>query len=361
LEGVPEEEETVKDSEIHKLPGDPGPGLTGWFEKMSPFLQEQTRRQVEYKRKHWPDLPDGARQRNPYPHILPDGHQEKAFFEPVLIPYMQAHDIAFHAESLNLRSSQACCLNFLYYLRQNLEQASEVLRGWFPELLRVTSIEFEYTGPEAATTWLGEPPGGKRGMNRTSVDAAIWWADGQKKPRLTLVEWKYTETSFGKCGGYTSHGNSDRWRCRELDVSSIAPKKDCYLHQGDRPTNRRHYWEHMEEAGIHYSVFEKPGCPFRNPLYQLMRQQLLAHWLETKTDNTVHVAVACFKDNEELMRPPSYLEHLGHDLPTAWRAFLDEPQRFRVLHVEDLMAHCDYLSSVATSPWREYLRERYGV
>jgi len=40
---------------------------------------------------------------------------------------------------------------------------------------------------------------------------------------------------------------------------------------------------------------------------------------------------------------------------------LHEPDRFQVLYVEDLMARCDYLAGVATSPWREYLRERYGV
>ena len=351
----------MKDTVKHKLPDDPGEGLTDWFENMSPFLQEQTRRQVHYKRKHWPDLGEGTWQGNPYPHILPGGSQEKAFFDPSVMNYMEAHDIAYHVESLNLRSSQACCLNFFYHLRQNLDLASEVLRGWFPDLAKVISIEFEYTGPEAVTKWLGEPPGGKRGQNRTSVDAAIWYADAKKKPRLSLVEWKYTETSFGNCGGYVSDGNADPKHCRTLDVSSIKPRTDCYLQQGNHPTNRRRYWDHMEAAGIDYHVFEKPGCPFRGPLYQVLRQQLLAHWLETSTDNTVDVAVACFKGNEDLLRSPSYLRHVHPDLPSAWRAFLAEPERFQVLHVEDLMAQCDYLSSVATSPWREYLRERYKV
>jgi hypothetical protein len=351
----------MPDEVLHKLPGDPGPGVTGWFEKMSPFVQEQTRGQVEYKRGHWPELPDGTWRGDPYPHILPEGNQEKAFFEPFLIPYMQAHDIAFHSQSLNLRSSQACCLNFVYYLRQNLDLASDVLRGWFPELLRVITIEFEYTGPEAVTKWLGEPPGGMRGLNRTSVDAAIWWADANKKPRLTLVEWKYTETSFGNCGGYTSKGNPDPKHCRTLDISSINPPTDCYLQQGDHPTNQRHYWDHMRTAGITPELFEKAGCPFRGPLYQLLRLQLLANWLGQNTDNQVGVAVACFKGNEELMASPGYLKHLDPDLPTAWKAFLEEAERFQVLYVEDLMAHCDYLASVARSPWREYLRERYGV
>lgn len=354
----------MKDKVMHKLPEDPGEGETAWFENMNPFQQEQTRRQVEYNRRHWPDMLDGRWTQKPnyaYPHILPERHQEKAFYEPFLIPYMQAHDIAFHAESLNLRSSQACCLNFLYPLRQNLELASEVLRGWFRELARVIGIEFEYTGPRAVTKWLGEPPGGKRGQNRTSVDAAVWWADVDKKPRLTLLEWKYTEKSFGSCGGRRSPGNLDKARCGTLDSGSVVPKRDCYLAEGDRPTNRRKYWRHMEHAGICFQEFDGKGCLFRGPLNQLMRLQLLAHWLETNTDNAVDVAVACFKGNEELVRSPSYLKHLGTDLPSVWRSLLTAPERFHVLHVEDLMADSDYLSDVARSPWREYLKERYGV
>jgi len=117
----------------------------------------------------------------------------------------------------------------------------------------------------------------------------------------------------------------------------------------------------MEHAGICFQEFDGKGCLFRGPLNQLMRLQLLAHWLETNTDNAVDIAVACFKGNEELVRSPSYLKHLGTDLPSVWRSLLTAPERFHVLHVEDLMAHCDYLSDVARSPWREYLKERYGV
>lgn len=274
---------------------------------------------------------------------------------------MQAHDIAFHRESLNLRSSQACCLNFLYPLRQNLELASEVLRGWFPQIARVIGIEFEYTGPRAVTKWLGEPPGGKRGQNRTSVDAAIWWADVAKRPRLTLVEWKYTEKRFGSCGGRRSPGNLDKARCGTLHSGSVVPKRDCYLAERDRPTNRRNYWQHLKGAGIETREFREKGCPFRGPLNQLMRLQLVAHWLDSNTDNQVDVAVACFKGNSELVRSPRYLKHIDTDLPTAWKSFLSEPEHFQVLSVDDLMAHSDYLSDVARSPWREYLKERYGV
>jgi len=349
---------------IHKLPDDPGSGDVTWFDRLNAFEKQETLRQVLYKRTHWPDLPDGQwskRRGYVYPHILPEGHQEKAFFDPSLIAYLQANDIAIHAESLNLRSSQACCFNFLYPLRQDLDLASSVLKAWLSDLGQVTRIEFEYTGPEVVTEWLGEPPGGKRGQNRTSVDAAIWWKGRDRRPRLTLFEWKYTEKEFGSCGGYGSDGNRQKARCRTLDTRSIEPTRDCYLALGDTQHNRRRYWKHMEASGIRFREFTGKGCPFRGPLYQLVRLQLLASWLASHTQNDVEVAVACFKGNSDLMRPPRYLRHLDAYLPSAWQSLLAEPNRFGVVFVDNLMAYCDSLPDVAGSSQRMYLRERYGL
>lgn len=349
---------------IHKLPEDPGEGDVTWFLRLNKFEQQETRRQVLYKRTHWPDLPDGQwskRRGYVYPHILPEGHQEKAFFDPSLIAYLQANDIAIHAESLNLRSSQACCFNFLYPLQQDLDLASSVLRAWLSDLGQVTRIEFEYTGSKAVTEWLGEPPGGKRGQNRTSADAVIWWESRDGRPKVTLLEWKYTEKEFGSCGGYHSDGNHQKARCLILDARSIEPTTDCYLALGKTPRNRRRYWEHMEVSGIRFRAFLGVGCPFRGPLYQLMRLQLLASWLGSNTQSHVEVALACFKGNTDLMRSPRYLRYLDPYLPSVWQCLLAEPNRFRVVFVEDLMAYCDSLPDVAGSSQRMYLRERYGL
>jgi len=193
------------------------------------------------------------------------------------------------------------------------------------------------------------------------VDAAAWWKDRDGRSRLTLLEWKYTEKEFGPCGGYRSKRNRQKEWCRTLDVASIQPEKDCYLALGDTPLNRRRYWGHMEEAGIRFTEFAGKGCPFRGPFDLLMRLQLLARWLASNTENDVDVAVACFEGNTELTRPPRYLRCLNRHLPSAWQALLAEPNRFRVVTVEELMAHCDSLPDVARSPWRAYLRERYGV
>lgn len=349
---------------IHKLPDDPSSGDVTWFDRLNTFEKQETLRQALYKRAHWPDLSDGQWSKRPgyfYPHILPEGHQEKAFFDPSVIAYLQANDIAFHTESLNLKSSQACCFNFLYPIRQDLDLASSVLKAWLSDLGQVTRIEFEYTGPEAVTEWLGEPPAGKRGQNRTSADAVTWWENRDGRPKVTLLEWKYTETEFGSCGGFHSGGNPQKARCLTLDARSIEPTTDCYLALGETSRNRRRYWEHMEASGIRFREFTGKGCPFRGPLYQLMRLQLLASWFASNTQNDVEVAVACFKENSDLTRSPQYLKYLDPRLPSAWQSLLSEPNRFRVVLVDNLMARCDSLPDVAESPWRMYLRERYGV
>ena len=116
----------------HLLPGEVG-GDTTWFTRLNPFEKQETRRQVTFKRAAWPSLEDGVWSKRPtyqYPHILPAGHVEKAFYQPItqsVIGYLQEADIAVHSEILNLRSSQAACLNILFPLRLDLALAVTVL------------------------------------------------------------------------------------------------------------------------------------------------------------------------------------------------------------------------------------------
>ena len=219
----------------HALPGE-GEECE-WFYRLNPFERQETLRQVAFKRRHWPDIPDGAWSKRPsytYPHILPEGEIRKGFFPPIakdVLDYCNSSDIAVHTEALNLRSSQVCCFNVMFPLRQDVGLAKLALADVLPGVRAVTAIEFEYTGPAEATTWLGEPAGGQRGQNRTSIDVAIWWESDTGR-YLTLCEWKYTERAYGTCGGYASKGNRDKERCRHLDVAHDAPAASCDLPHG---------------------------------------------------------------------------------------------------------------------------------
>lgn len=347
----------------NSLPGEGG--SSDWFHRLSKFEQQETVRQVEFKRSHWPDLPDGVWTKRPdrtYPHILPEGELAKALFPPIaqdVVDYCTSNDIAIHSEALNLRSSQMCCFNLLFPLREDLPLAARALEPVLPGATAVESIEFEFTGPDGATTWLGEPAGGKRGQNRTSIDAAVWWRT--KNGRfLTLIEWKYTEKAFGTCGGHVSDGNKNKAVCDNLRVTGTDVASDCYLTHGK---NTRRYWEHMEKAGIDLTAFSRlTGCPFKGPFYQLMRQFMLAAYLRLN-GSVEEVFVACvdFRGNTSIHKVPLLLRPLGSEIVDAWNSCLAGVPELRRAYVEHIVDRLRDLDSHGKHDWLGYLAERYGL
>ena len=355
----------------HVLPGEEG-GDTAWFSSQNSFEQQEIFRQVAFKRRRWPQLGDGSASKRPtytYPHILPAGHERMAFYEPladVVLSYLEEENIVLHSEVLNLKSSQAACLNFLFPFRQDLDLAKAALRPCLPGLREVTDIEFEYTGPAEATEWLGEPRGGKRGQNRTSIDAAIFWIGRSKRRCITLLEWKYTERSFGVCSAFHSASKTDRGKCRSLDVTRDRdPARSCSLTTGGDRRSRR-YWEHMKAAGIWLPAFaDVQGCPFQGPFYQLMRQFLLAACLrQTGEADEVEVASIGFARNTKMHEVPPRLRPLTDDerdgIIGAWNAVLKGVPPLRHRTVEELMSRVNKIDGVDLD-WRNYLRERYDV
>jgi len=132
----------------HVLPGEEG-GDTAWFYRQNSFEQQEIFRQVAFKRRRWPQLGDGRASKRPtftYPHILPAGLERLAFCGPLadaILSYLVEESIASHSELLNLKSSQAACLNVLFPLGQDLDLAKGALRHLLPGLREVTKIEFE--------------------------------------------------------------------------------------------------------------------------------------------------------------------------------------------------------------------------
>jgi len=352
----------------HRLPDEsPDPRETVWFGRLNPFEKQETKRQVEFRRRHWPELPDGvwagsANLVHTYPHILPESDKQENLYPATrdrALAYLSANDIALHREFANLRSSQVCCLNFLFPLRTDLEAAVVALRPLLPGVVQVEEIEFEYTGPCGSTCWLGEPSGGKRGQNRTSVDAAIRWHDTEGHSRLTLVEWKYTEKRFGTCGGFASDGNMQKDRCRHRAAGTELPWT-CYLSGAQNDRTKRRYWEHLGSAGIDVSRYDDDLCPFSGPFYQLLRLQLLAAYCaQEKEAQKVDVAAVHFQGNTALEEPPKELEGLGSSAIEAWQGLLLRPDDFRVCTAESLAA--GVRSSGAFPDLAGYLGQRYGV
>lgn len=364
----------------HRLPSQPGNADTTWFtDRQNPFEQAVIAKQVAYKEATWPDIHNGPFSKQPshtYPHILPTGNEQLAFYDGFaldVLDYMHANDIAVHTEALNLKSSQVACLNFLFPLKANPSLAVAVLRNLpiFSRFQSVEGIEFEYTGQDETqrknqpcTTWLGEPTSGKRGQNRTSIDAAIFWTDLDTATHITLVEWKYTERNFGSCSAFDKAKPESKARCRALSVAD-QPASQCLLAGPGRHCGR-HYWDYMPAAGISLAKLSLvAGCPFQGPFYQLMRQFLVAQYLrETRQANHINVITIDFEGNEALRNVPPQLRPLApgsdHTVIDAWNSVLDGVPLLRCITAESLLQAYD-ATPETDSTWRQYITARYGL
>ena len=239
--------------------------------------------------------------------LLPEVRQPAlALFAELGIPW---HAGINGGPSNHLLSSQVQCVNAL---AQMITDPARILLA-FGDLLAIEEVleiepgrflTFEYIGP---TDYFSEVPGGQRirGAHCTSVDAAFLHRASDGVTELVLVEWKYTES----------------YRRRKPD-----PKKDA------------------TRLGRYGTAVADPSGPVRadvlpfellldEPLYQLVRQQLLADALERDGAEgagrvrVVHVlppANAAYQHS--LARP----EHraLGASVSEVWQKLLRDPDRF---------------------------------
>lgn len=158
--------------------------------------------------------------------------------------------------SNHLVSSQVQCVNAL---GQMITDPARIVRA-FGDLLAICEVleiepgrylTFEYIGP---TDYFGEVPGSARirGAHCTSLDAAFLHRAVDGAVELVLVEWKYTES----------------YRLQKPDSAKDAVRYGRYATAVADP-----------DGPVRADVL-----PFEllldEPIYQLVRQQLLAHALE---------------------------------------------------------------------------------
>jgi hypothetical protein len=211
--------------------------------------------------------------------------------------------------SNHLLSSQVQCVNAL---AQMVLEPARIGRA-FGELLDTAEIlevepgrylTFEYIGQ---ADFFNEAPGHQRvrGAKCTSVDAAFLHRTISGLVELILVEWKYTESYRPR----RPEPSKDRTRSALYGEALGAP---------DSPV--RDDLLPMEEL-------------FDEPLYQLVRQQLLARQLETARAHgadrvrVVHVAPASNTDFQQSLHRPSQ-RALGDTVAEVWRRLLRSPDRF---------------------------------
>ena len=290
--------------------------------------------------------------RKPRAFVLTAEHADENLFPPIRArarDYFARHSIKWHMANPHLLSSQVYCVNFLEpfaFEPRALRILLQNVLGPIHEMLEPEPdsdpgrfVSFEFIG---ARDYLNE--GGKRGRARgakcTSVDAALRFRLPDGSVEFALVEWKYTE-SYGEPNPLDP---SNRERIRRYKNIAFHP---------DGPLRA--------DCGVELGEF------FTEPIYQLLRQQMLGmqmekfQELEAKRVRTVLVGPS---ENVALSKLRiNALQQFGTDVPSAWRALLYDPDRFIVCPTEELFRHAQatILESPGLEPWESYLGERYSL
>ncbi|MGH8678989.1 MAG: PGN_0703 family putative restriction endonuclease [Burkholderiales bacterium] len=284
--------------------------------------------------------------------VLPPRRAEENLFPPIrasVRDYFARHVISWHMANAHLLSSQVCCLNFLEpfasepralrILLQNILGPIDEMLEPEPDSDPERFVAFEFIG---ARDYLNE--GGKRGRTRgakcTSVDAAVRLRTPSGSVEFALIEWKYTELYSAPDPFDSSNGE----RMRRYEKIAFHP---------DGPLRA--------DCGMNLVEF------FAEPIYQLLRQQMLAmqmekfQELEAKRVRTVLIAPS---GNVALTKLRiNALRQFGTDVPSAWRALLYDPNRFKVCPTEVLFryAQAAIRESHRLEAWESYFGERYSL
>lgn len=322
------------------------------------FRSQMEAKLICYKRNVLKCEGQGRWRGKPYPHILPSGKWQYNLFEGIrdsAIQYFERNYIAWHQQRHNLLSSQILGINLFFPLREYLEAIQTFLIPHFSGIDRVIDVDFEYTGP-SGKDYFGE--GGGRGQNRTSSDLALIWKDKGNSKNMLLLEFKFTESGFGECH---KQGNPNQRRCQSARTVIEAPDENCW-----RTIRKRTYWDIILSNDSPFrreALTAESYCPFRYDFYQLMRNQLLAHCIETDPDedfNRVDFGVIYHAGNEAILRMAR--PYAGERNPLkAWQILLKDRGKFHTFTIQELVGAVNKELPVGLGEWRNYLKQKYDL
>jgi hypothetical protein len=271
-------------------------------------------------------------------------------FRQDALDFFKARKIKWHGSGscdASIVSSQTACLNSFFPFTSDPVALKAWLAKLYPDLEEVLPISSKLEPPLTSGgqpyvtfEWIGEKNylnerWGSRGQNCTSVDVMFRFRNTQNKIHIVIAEWKYCESDEKAKYQHISSSGTDR-------VATYRPQ--------------------LTASGCQVSLgnvrFEDL---FFNPLYQFMRQQLLASAMEREREmdadivSVLHIAP---RANDGLLNLAlAQKVALGTTVGDVWKT-IAKPGRFKSVATEDLIPLL--VQSGANPVWSEYLDKRYG-
>ena len=263
---------------------------------------------IDWKRKNI-TMQRGLYKGHEYDAIIPvEDTVPTMIYKPIipLLKEMQQGDFAYkpHKFAYHAVSSQTACINLFMplLLSEDADRILSMIPGGPSDFSRIARDKlfhgfcFEYWGQDIikGSGVLNDHSNGAG----TDADVAIAYYNMEDKLCLWLIEHKLSENEFTKCGAYKSEANSNKENCTQCTLEEIAnnPKKCHYHIIGYK------YWDILKKNLDKFQgSINIKGCPFKDGLNQLWRNQMLAFALQEKgAYNTVTFSVCHHEKNTML-------------------------------------------------------------
>ncbi|WP_227340270.1 PGN_0703 family putative restriction endonuclease [Sphingopyxis sp. P8] len=263
-----------------------------------------------------------------------------------------------HRWARSLTSSQCFAVNLFGPLVDDPELAKQVFESLFPHRIEAgisVEVALEFA-PEETGKWLGEAG------QTTQVDACFIVSRSGAQVGFALVEVKLAETGFGTCrgarvAGENGSGNPDPRRCEAFGQVHRSPQTVCWM----VTRHGRRYWDWLNDTDWFdlSHVPDAEGCPFRDGVYQLMRNAVLARALMVEAGaEWAEVAVCVHAGN-----------HIAHILKYPIAGLADALDAARLIApragFESLAPAAIVAATEASNPscseWARWMQERYGL
>jgi hypothetical protein len=298
-----------------------------------------------------------------YSYVLKDEYRKDNLYPPIAenaIEYFKENRIVWWRgkdwlPTNHTLSSQISCINHLFWIRNNVDAATDVLKQLDKDFVAIpfpetkTYVEFELNGcdKDHRHSCLGEK-GSARGANTTSIDAAML-AKKEDKIILIFLEWKYVEhysrtiKAIKTETQYEIRKNTYKKYLLEDDCPIILDKTEIDINTPDLDFDKEY---------VKFSI---------EPFYQLMRQTLLAWKLSSGkrygADDFLHVDIIPFANTKLLKCNTSPAIVNGYaDICSAWRCQLKSPEKYIHIDPSQLIGNSaqEYNPSLS-----DYLNRRY--
>jgi len=290
--------------------------------------------------------------------VLKREHKTRNLHDSTWWQYIRGRE---HKWARSLLSSQCFAVNVFGPLAEKPILAKRVLEKLLPhrtlERDDEVSVLFEHT-PNGTREWLGET----KTSQPTQVDVFFTVTRRERPIGYLLVEVKYKEPEFGSCRGAVpltpgKPGNPDSSRCLNLQSVLANPKQMCWMAE---PGNGRHYWDFMLSAATPFTFTSAVACPFRQSLYQLMRNQVLAFALVQNISADWAEFGVCLHPGNTRVRQLSDAV-LGHtDALEAFNAIL--PNKTKIIEIlPSTIIELARENDPALSEWADWMRSRYDL